>query len=364
MVDRSAELLTGLSRAGGLLLAARTVASASAVAVEELQRLFGADHVALHLLSGRTLSLETYVPAEDFPLMLDSGHGLLPAAMEQASPAAIGDLASSRWAEQERGLVEAGVRSVLVVPVRGQNGLAGCATLLYREPRAFHLWETGAAEALLLQAAAVIERCRAVDGAGDYHDLLDRLHTAYEQTLLVLADALQARDRYMAGHARRSMELAAETAEAAQFSPDVIRRIRYAALLRDIGYLAIPDAVLLKAGELTAEEWEMIRAHPVISGRLIESVDWLRDAVPVVVAHHERVDGDGYPAGLAGEEIPIGARVIAVADAYQAMISPRAYRGAMEPRSALFEIRRASGRQFDPAILDVFLPLMERRLKG
>ncbi len=360
----SSHLLTDLSQAGGRLLTARTVASVGASLVEELRQLFDADHAARHLLTldGQSLNLETYAPAEDFPLMLESGRALLPAAMEQASAVTLSDLAASRWAAEERGLVEAGIRSLLVVPMRGHYGPIGCATLLFRTPRAFQLWETGAVEALLLQAAAVIDRCRAEDG--DVLALLEHLRDAYEQTLMVLADALQSRDPYMAGHARRSMTLALEIAERMALSPEQVRRIRHASLLRDIGYLAIPDAVLLKAGELTSEEWQMIRAHPAVGGKLIEGVEWLRDAVPLVVAHHERVDGDGYPAGIEGEEIPIGARVISVADAYLAMISPRAYRSAIDPAAALSEVRRGAGRQFDPGVVDVFLSLIESKIRA
>ena len=128
-------------------------------------------------------------------------------------------------------------------------------------------------------------------------------------------------------------------------------------LLHDVGEMGIPDAILNKPGPLTPDEWEVMRTHPEIGSRILANMEFLGDAVEVVRCHHERWDGDGYPAGLLGEEIPLGARIFAVCDAFDAMTSDRPYREALPVEQAVEEIIDAAGRQFDPEVVKAFAGL-------
>ena len=133
--------------------------------------------------------------------------------------------------------------------------------------------------------------------------------------------------------------------------PDHVERVRVAGVLHDIGKLGISDAVLLKPGSLVASEWEQIERHPEVGARILEHAN-LRDVASWVLAHHERVDGAGYPRGLGGDAIPLEGRVLAVADAYEAMTADRPYRRALSHEVARAELRRGAGTQFDPQVVD------------
>jgi HD-GYP domain-containing protein (c-di-GMP phosphodiesterase class II) len=126
----------------------------------------------------------------------------------------------------------------------------------------------------------------------------------------------------------------------------------------------VPDAILRKQGKLTEEEWTIMRTHPVVGAEVVGLIPALRPIAPIVRAHHERMDGQGYPDGIKGEDIPLGARVIAVADAYSAMTSDRPYRMALPADAALKELRTNSGTQFDPAILDAFESILSQQTTG
>jgi HD-GYP domain-containing protein (c-di-GMP phosphodiesterase class II) len=138
---------------------------------------------------------------------------------------------------------------------------------------------------------------------------------------------------------------------------DELDLLRQAGELHDLGKVAIPDSILSKPGPLDDDEWTFVRQHPVVGERIISAAPALAQVGKLVRASHERFDGSGYPDGRAGEEIPLGARIIAVCDAYDAMIGPRPYRLGMSQEVALDELRRCAGEQFDPAIVDVFCAL-------
>src|SRR6188508_243928 len=175
--------------------------------------------------------------------------------------------------------------------------------------------------------------------------------------LSVLTRAIEARDPYTLGHSARVTTLAEEVARRLGWSAEQLASLRIGGPLHDIGKLAVSDQVLSKEGSLDPEELAQIREHPKTGARILLRMAALRAAIPYVLYHHERWDGSGYPSGKAGEEIPVEARVLAVADAFDAMTSDRPYRRALTRGQALTEIERCAGSQFDPEIAHVFLEL-------
>jgi putative two-component system response regulator len=175
-----------------------------------------------------------------------------------------------------------------------------------------------------------------------------------------LANAIEARDSYLHGHCERLASLAVRIAELLELAADQIEAIRLGAVLHDIGKIGIPDRVLLKPGLLDADERAIIEEHTVIGDRLLEPLDLLAGARPVVRHHHERWDGGGYPDGLAGEAIPLSARIVAVADSVEAMTSRQLYRKPLTADETVAELRAGADAQWDARIVEIVLGLIER----
>jgi putative nucleotidyltransferase with HDIG domain len=180
--------------------------------------------------------------------------------------------------------------------------------------------------------------------------------------LVALAEAIEARDPFARGHATRVTALAEAVARPLGWSEDQIVELRLGGLLHDIGKLAVDVDVLCKPGRLTTEEKEQIRCHPLVGARMLEHVAGSEAALACVLFHHERWDGCGYPFGWAGEDIPVAARLLAIADAFDAMTSHRPYRPIVEPRLALDELATCAGSQFDPRLTWVFAEAWESGL--
>ncbi len=180
---------------------------------------------------------------------------------------------------------------------------------------------------------------------------------SYRAALEALCSALDARERETAEHSLRVTRYTLELADQLGIDPSVREDVGRGALLHDIGKIGIPDAVLLKTGPLSEEEWRIMRRHPVIGHDILEGIDFLAPASQIVLCHHERWDGTGYPLGLAGEAIPLGARIFAVADALDAITSERLYRPAASFDQAFAEIERCSGSQFDPRVVEALLAM-------
>jgi HD-GYP domain-containing protein (c-di-GMP phosphodiesterase class II) len=173
----------------------------------------------------------------------------------------------------------------------------------------------------------------------------------------ILSRAIDARDEYTRGHSARVTAIAETIARRLGWDDERLEQLQLGGPLHDVGKLAIPDVVLRKPGRLVVDELALIREHPRLGARILLRLSAFRGALPYVLYHHERWDGTGYPTGRAGEEIPLEARVLAVADAFDAMTSDRPYRPALSRDEALAEVERCSGSQFDPAIVQVFLEL-------
>ncbi len=189
-------------------------------------------------------------------------------------------------------------------------------------------------------------------------------YSAEVMTIQALTAAALAHDRTTGTHSMRMVRMAVAVAYRLNLPKEEIHLIRLGALLHDIGKIGIPDAILHKPGPLTDAEWAIMRTHPYIGRQiLLETGGVFEQLAHIVIAHHERWDGQGYPAQLAQDAIPLGARIISVVDAYDAMTSDRAYREAMPVAEARKELQRCAGSQFDPLIVETFLGMLDEQEK-
>jgi putative nucleotidyltransferase with HDIG domain len=181
-------------------------------------------------------------------------------------------------------------------------------------------------------------------------------------TVYALASTVEARDPYVYGHSKKVNTYAVALAEAIGLSPDEVSKVSTAALLHDIGKIGTPDKVLNKKGKLNEEDWEAIKAHPRLGANIVGNIPNLVPCISSILHHHERWDGAGYPEGLKGEEIPLEARILAIADSFEAMTSARPYRPALSLEEVVKELRQGAGVQFDPKLVKAFIGIIEAGL--
>ncbi len=198
----------------------------------------------------------------------------------------------------------------------------------------------------------------------DLRGKIEKMNILLSRDLLEMiygfARAIEAKDYYTGKHVEYTATLAEEIAKALRLGGSELEDIKHAAVLHDLGKVGIKESILSKKGPLTYEEREVIKTHPSIAAEILRGIHALRGAVPAILYHHERYDGKGYPMGLKGEEIPLGARILAVADVYQALISDRPYRKGFSIRKALKIMKEESGKQFDPKIIKIFLNIIDK----
>ena len=225
-------------------------------------------------------------------------------------------------------------------------------------------------ELVVLSVKKALEKKRLEDEIEVYHKNLERLveertaklqqayrtlKKAYLDSVKVLVEAIDAKDPYTRGHSDRVRRMSLEIASQLGFTEERLEILEYGALLHDIGKIGIKDEILRKPGALSPEEHQAIQEHPLIGVKILEGVEFFKDKIPMIRNHHEHFDGKGYPDGLAGEAIPLEARIIAVPDAFDAMASLRPHRGIMPLEDILLELEKYKGKQFDPKLLEIFL---------
>lgn len=267
----------------------------------------------------------------------------------EGRPIAVYDIRQDpRHAYAEQARME-GLCSLLSVPLNLKDRVIGVLNIYTDEPHAFTPHEINLFTSLASQAAIAIENAR----------LFESLEEIYIEVITAMASAIDARDAYTHGHSQRVTEYAVAIAEEMGLSPAEVDIIRNASILHDVGKIGIKEEILKKPGRLSEEERREMEYHPFIGTKILHSVRLLEPVMPLVYHHHERYDGTGYPDGLRGEEIPLGARIISVADAFESMTSDRPYRKAMPVEEAMAELRYNAGRQFDPRVVEVFSRLAE-----
>lgn len=237
-------------------------------------------------------------------------------------------------------------KSLVCAPLAVHRKILGVIEVLNkRDGSEFEEQDLEAVVSVATTAAMAIENTRL------HQTILD----AYKNTIKTLASAIDAKDPYTRGHSQRVMEYSLLAGAYLSFSSEEMETLEYAGILHDIGKISIDSTILNKPGSLTEAEWEIIREHPAIGANLLRGIPFLERASELVLCHHERFDGGGYPNGLNGEAIPLGARLIAVADAFDTMTTDRSYRAALTVDHAVKELHDCSGGQFCPVAVKAFI---------
>ncbi|MDZ7802205.1 MAG: HD domain-containing phosphohydrolase [Trueperaceae bacterium] len=332
------------------------VAQAQRVLEVDAADVFLYDPVTSNLRYGAGAGFRTHLP-RGTPLAL--GSGLAGQAALHSEPLGVPDLSTSALPDVPKELVEQeGFVSYYAVPLISKGELQGVLGAHHRSPLAMEeAWCDMAAD-LGRQAAIAIDHAQLF---ADLQRSRDELQLSYDRTIEGWARALDLKDEETAGHSQRVTKLTVDLAWKLGFSGEALADVRRGALLHDIGKMGIPDAILLKPGKLDAEEWEIIKRHPVHARDFLAGVPFLERALDIPYAHHERWDGSGYPRGLLGEDIPLPARIFAVADVYDALTSDRPYRAAWSRAQAYEHIEREAGAHFDPRIVAAFLELLDEQ---
>jgi putative nucleotidyltransferase with HDIG domain len=181
------------------------------------------------------------------------------------------------------------------------------------------------------------------------------------ESIFAFAKTLELKDHYTGEHVENTVHFATGIAQQLNLPKEDVELIKQAAMLHDLGKIGISENILLKKGKLNKKEFDEIKKHPQIGADIIRPIQFLHDLIPFIFYHHERWDGKGYPSGIKGEDIPLGARVIAIADVYQALISDRPYHKAFSKSAAIDIIKKSSGTQFDPRIVSAFLKVVDKK---
>ena len=248
-------------------------------------------------------------------------------------------------------LREMQMESVLLVPLVVGDEPWGLIEIYDSRPRAFSASERHLAELAGSQIAALLF-------AFEHEERAQRL---YRETLASLSNALEAKDAVTSQHTEEVVRLAVAVAAELELDLEAVRTVELGAVLHDIGKVRVPEAILNKPGPLDEAEWVVMRTHPEVGEQIVRPIQSLQSILPIVRHHHERWDGTGYPDGLSGRAIPVGARIVAVCDAYRAMTEDRPYREALGPDAARRELEEGSGTQFDPDCVAALLRALDRR---
>ena len=272
---------------------------------------------------------------------------------KQAVETGVVEVADTALANEEsrRMLEAAGHRAVLIYPLRAASELVGIAYVTWTEPHAVTKDERELLDILMNMGATALRSLR----------LYSEIDDAYLATAQTLMTTILARDGYREDHQQRVATDAMALGERLGLSEESLRDLRYASLFHSLGKIGVPPSLLAKQGPLSNEERRMVREHPLLGARIIESIRFLRNVVPIVGHANERWDGSGYPDGLSGEAIPYQARLLQIVLTYHTMLVDRPYRRALEPRVALGELRLLAGSRYDPQVVEEFVAMIEER---
>lgn len=296
-------------------------------------------------------SVSRCAPGRTVGLEQDMSHTVIEEAIVRGNTVISSDAMQDARFKMGDSIIAQRIRSVLCVPLEAKECIHGAIYLdCVDRANAFARADLELLTAIARQAGVAIERARLV---------LD-LENLFIDTVRTIVSALDAKDRYTSGHSERVCALSLLIGRRLGLTTRDLEVVKLASLLHDIGKIGIPERILTLPGKLSVEEFEIMKAHPVLGAEMIRNIRKLDPVVAGIRYHHENWDGSGYPEGLKGDQIPLGARIIRVADSYDAMTSNRSYRQGLEPAKVRAEFENHSGSQFDPGVLRVFLEALER----
>jgi len=367
---RHAKRLEVLRSVDIAILEARSPTAIAEIALEAMESILMVERASVvsfdlapgqgTVLAVRSAVPTTMVEGDTLPITTFGDLG----GLEQGHVQRVDDLSTQgELAAEDRQLLEAGIRSIAVVPLRARGELIGCLNLGFASPNEMTDEAIQAAAELANQVAIGMRQAELRQEVERHAEALEsnvhQLSRALSQTVHALAAAAEVRDPYTAGHQRRVTELAVAIASTLGLSPHRIEGLRVAGLMHDIGKLAVPSELLSKPTRLTDVEYRLIRSHPETACDILGTVDFPWPIPEIVIQHHERLDGSGYPNGLRGDEILLEARILAVSDVVEAMASHRPYRPARGIDEAIAEIRDGAGTRYDETVVDACVDLLE-----
>jgi putative nucleotidyltransferase with HDIG domain len=361
-VEQPAGLATGSERLSRLVALSRAIAAEQVsqrmlrVASRELTELLDAEaclisqleegllrEVADHARSERQVARGLSYYLADYPATA--------AVLDSRVPSSISAADSAADPAELFVLREMEMQAVLLVPVVVAGGTWGLIEVYDSRPRAFPALERHVAELAAAQIGGLL-------AAFEHEELAQRL---YRETLASLSNALEAKDAVTSEHTEEVVRLAVAVAAELDLDLEAVRNVELGAVLHDIGKVRVPEAILNKTGPLTEDEWAVMRTHPEVGERILQPIQSLQAILPIVRHHHERWDGTGYPDRLAGRAVPLGARIVAVCDAYRAMTEDRPYRDALPEAYARRELTDGVGSQFDGDCVEALFRALDRR---
>ncbi len=347
--EHAAELLALVNFSGSLLSSSNTEITLQNTLREALSAIHAEVGVAMlsaedgtEIIVKEAVGLPRELLKDPIPLnsLTVAGYSMI-----QGKPIVAGNKSENGNFHEDNFFRKFSLKTLMAVPILIEEKSIGALILGTYDIREFSGREVNLAETIANQTALALERSK----------LIGNLSTSYDQTLLALAAALDARDKETEGHSKRVVAYTSALAEKLGIDHTTVQQIKRGALLHDIGKIGVPDSILSKAGPLNDQEWTIMRKHPEWGEQILNGIPFLKTPAEMVLTHQERWDGNGYPKGLKDTEIPIGARIFSVVDAFDAITSDRAYRRAQAYDAAREEILAGRGTQFDPEAVDAFL---------
>lgn len=321
--------------------------------VDEALKIIKANNVSLILLNEETGIFEiVYVYGNEYEqkMTIKPGVGIAGTVLITGKAEIVNDVTC----DQRYVIGKNKISSVMCAPLKTRDKIIGVINISSNEPVTYAAGDLKLFSALSSQASIAIENAR----------LYENLKETFLTTVHTLAETIEKRDPYTGGHTRRVMNYCRTIGKALGLQDKDMERLELAAILHDIGKIGVSDSILLKNGKLTDDEFEVIKKHTIYGEEILNYIKHLRNIIPGVKQHHERYDGKGYPNGLKGNEIDVTARIIAIADSFDAMTTDRPYRKGLSQKVAFEELKKNAGIQFDPEVVRAFLFSYEETLKG
>ena len=279
--------------------------------------------------------------------------GVLGWVVQNRKPLIIDDYEKEAYFYHSKEFVNLAPRTLLIVPLEVENKVVSILTLCDTIDKPFYTKDN-------LEFVSALANSTSLAIKNSY--LYKSLHQSFLDTITALIKLIDAKDKYTSGHSQRVTEYSLLIAEKLNLSKEEIEMIKFCGLIHDIGKIGINESILRKPSKLTEKEWAIIKTHPVIGEGVVKHINFLKKGLPIIRHHHEQYDGKGYPDGLKGEKIPLLARIVTIADAFDAMTSDRPYRRTFSPQEAIKKLKEDAGTKFDPQIVKIFIDALNTKL--